>query len=435
MGDFGAREYELVLLGATGYTGKLCAEHITHHLPTDLKWAIAGRSSSKLSSLLQSLISSNPDRQAPGKFWMRGGTPRLSSQVKTGIEVTTLSDDDLPTLTKRTKLVLNTVGPYHLYSTPVVSACAQNGTHYLDVTGESPWVLEMIEKFHETARKNNAIIIPEIGIESAPSDMLAWALATLFREKLSVATKEIITSLHEIKSAPSGGTLATLLTILESYGLKGMARATKPWAMSPIPGPSPTKSNPLTTRLFGVRRVSGLGVLTTSVMGSTNAAIVQRSWGLLDQGRYYGPKFQYREYMTVQNALVGVFVHFAFVISAMALLLRPCRWLVKKFIYAPGEGPTKENTKKEAFEWRAVATADTTSQTPERAFGRFRYDGPIYYFTGLCLAEAAMVILRGEPTRGPLSGGVLTPATLGQPFIDRMKQSGIILEVTLLDDN
>ena len=68
MGDFGAREYELVLLGATGYTGKLCAEHITHHLPTDLKWAIAGRSSSKLSSLLQSLISSNPDRQAPGKF-------------------------------------------------------------------------------------------------------------------------------------------------------------------------------------------------------------------------------------------------------------------------------------------------------------------------------------------------------------------------------
>ena len=355
--------------------------------------------------------------------------------MKTDIEVTTLSDDDLRKLTKRTKVVLNTVGPYHLYSTPVVAACAQNGTHYLDVTGESPWVLEMIEQYHETARKNNAIIIPEIGVESAPSDMLAWALATLFREKLSVATKEVITSLHEVKGAPSGGTLATLLTILESYSPKGMARATKPWAMSPIPGPSSTKSTPITTRLFGVRRVSGLGVLTTSIMGSSNAAIVQRSWGLLEQGQYYGPKFQYREYMTVRNVFVGVFVHFALVLSAMALLLRPCRWLVKKSIYAQGEGPTEENRKKEAFEWRAVATADTTSQNTKRAFGRFRYDGPAYYLAGLLLAEAAMVILRGEQTMKPFSGGVLTPATLGQPFIDRMKQSGVILEVTLLDDN
>ena len=355
--------------------------------------------------------------------------------MKTGIEVTTLSDDELRKLTKRTKLILNTVGPYHLYSTPVVAACAQNGTHYLDVTGESPWVLEMIEQFHETARKNNAIIIPEIGVESAPSDMLAWALATLFREKLSVATKEIITSLHEMKSAPSGGTLATLLAVLESYGRKGVARATKPWAMSPIPGPTSTNSTPLTTRLFGVRRVSGLGVLTTSIMGATNAAIVQRSWGLLDQGRYYGPKFQYREYMTVRSALVGVFVHFALAISLMALLLRPCRWLFKKFVYAPGEGATGENTKGQAFEWRAIATADTTSQNPKRAFGRFRYDGPAYYLTGLLLAEAAMVILRGERTMEPFSGGVLTPATLGQPFIERLKQSGIILEATLLDDN
>lgn len=351
----------------------------------------------------------------------------------TDIEVSTLSSDDLHELTKKTKLLINTIGPYHLYSTPVVEACAHNGTHYLDVTGESPWVLEVIEKFHEIAKKNHAVIIPEIGIESAPSDMLAWSMASLFRQKLSTGTKEIIASLHEVRGAPSGGTIATILAIFESYGPKGMARATRPWAMSPIRGTKPT-ATPLVSKLLGVRRVPGLGVLTTSIAGATNVAVVQRSWGLLDRGRYYGPKFQYREYMTVRNAFVGVLMHFAFALGAMALLLRPCRWLTRKFVYAPGEGATKQNTMNDAFEWRAVATADEDSSSPRRAFGRFRYDGGGYYLTGLLLAEAAMVILRGERTVETLEGGVLTPATLGQPFVDRMQKAGIILETEFVND-
>ena len=316
----------------------------------------------------------------------------------------------------------------------MVEACANNGTHYLDVTGESPWVLEMIEKFHETAKKAHAIIIPEIGIESAPSDMLAWSLATLIRKNFSLGTKEIIASLHRIKGAPSGGTLATVLTIFESYGLKGLARASRPWAMSPIPGPKPTDPTSLATRLFGVRRVPGLGVLTTSIAGPTNTAIVQRSWGLFDEGRYYGSKFQYKEYLTVRNVFVGVLMHFAFAFGAVALLLRPCRWLVRKLIYAPGEGASKENTKKDSVEWRAIATADEDSPNPRRAFGKFRYDGGGYYLTGLLLAEAAMVILRGDRTIERLSGGVLTPATLGQPFVDRMQQAGIVLETELINE-
>lgn len=348
----------------------------------------------------------------------------------TDIELSTLSSIDLQKLTKKTTLLINTIGPYHLYSTPIVEACVNNGTHYLDVTGESPWVLEIIEKFHDRAKKTQAIIIPEIGIESAPSDMLAWSLTTLFREKLSTGTKEIIASLHELKGAPSGGTLATVLTIFESYGLRGLARATRPWALSPIPGAKPTDSTPLMTRLFGVHTVPGLGVLTTSIAGAANAAIVQRSWGLLD----YGPKFQYREYMTVRNAYVGIFVHFAFAAGAIALLLRPCRWLIRKLVYAPGEGATSENAKNDAFEWRAVATADEDSPNPKRAFGRFRYDGGAYYLTGLFLAEAAMVLLRDEGTAERLGGGVLTPATLGKAFIDRMQKAGIVLETELIEE-
>jgi len=108
------REYELVLLGATGYTGKYCAEHIATHLPTNLRWAVAGRNLSKLSAVVNEIKSLNPDRRAPG------------------IEVGTLSPEDVDALTKKTKVLISTVGPFHLYGTPVVKACARNGTHYID---------------------------------------------------------------------------------------------------------------------------------------------------------------------------------------------------------------------------------------------------------------------------------------------------------------
>ena len=109
------RQYEIVLLGASGYTGKLCAEHIVSQLPTNLKWAVAGRSAPKLQILVEQIRHLNRDRLEPE------------------ILTVELTDVELEALARRTKVLLNTVGPYHLYSTPVVEACAKNGTHYLDV--------------------------------------------------------------------------------------------------------------------------------------------------------------------------------------------------------------------------------------------------------------------------------------------------------------
>ena len=109
-----SREYEIILLGATGYTGAYCAEHIVKNLPTDLRWAVAGRSESKLSTLVDRIKSLNTNRLDPG------------------IEITSLSSEDLDTLVKKTKLLITTVGPFHKYGSPVVEACARNGTHYVD---------------------------------------------------------------------------------------------------------------------------------------------------------------------------------------------------------------------------------------------------------------------------------------------------------------
>ncbi|KAA6413668.1 MAG: Saccharopine dehydrogenase Homospermidine synthase [Lasallia pustulata] len=407
------REYELVLFGATGYTGKLCAEHIITHLPTDLRWAVAGRSASKLSAVLEELRHLNPNRLQPG------------------IETAALTTEDLTSLARKTRLLINTVGPYYLYSTPVVEACAKNGTHYLDVTGESPWVMEMINKYHDIAKANGAIIIPEIGIESAPSDLLVLSLVTEIREELSVATKEVITSFHELSSTPSGGTLLTALGILDHYSWKEVAKATMPWAMSPVPRPKSVRSTPFMSKLLGVRSVPDLGTLTTSITAGPNAAIVYRSWGLFDGGDFYGHNFEYHEYMRARNAFTGVALHFAIAIGMVALAIPPVRWLLKKLVTVPGQGASREAADKETLELRSVAAADQDGPNPKRALAKLRWEGGMYYLTGVFLAEAAIVILRDDRTKR-LGGGLLTPAMLGQPFIDRLRKAGLKLETQLV---
>ncbi|KAL8872441.1 MAG: hypothetical protein Q9174_001926 [Haloplaca sp. 1 TL-2023] len=417
--DLSARKYEFILLGATGYTGKLCAEHISTSLPTNLKWAVAGRSYERLSAVIEDLKSFNPNRAQPE------------------IEVTTLSLDDLRKLARKTRLILNTVGPYHLYSSPVIQACAENVTHYLDVTGETPWVHEMIQKYHEVAKANGAIIIPEIGLESSPSDLLTWSLTTLIKERLSVGTKEVVAAVHEVKSQPSGGTLATATGILNHYSLSEFITASAPWALSPLKGPKPSETVPLTTRLLGVRNVQHLGTLTTSIGAGPNVAIVQRTWGLLGGSEAYGPRFQYHEYMRVKNSLAGVIIHGAIGLMFMALIIPPVRWFVQYVahnIYAPGQGASKEMTAKESFELRAVAEADENVPSPRKAMGKFRYDGGIYYLTGIFLAEAAMVLLRDDNLIQNLEGGILTPAMLGQPFIDRLRSAGVTIESRIMPE-
>ncbi|KAL8656443.1 MAG: hypothetical protein Q9210_000236 [Variospora velana] len=412
-------KYDLILLGATGHTGKLCAEHIAKSLPTDLKWAVSGRSYERLSAVVEEIKLYNLDRVQPA------------------VEVATLSMEDLRSLAQKTRLVLNTIGPYFRYCSPVVQACAENGTHYLDVTGESPWVYEMIQKHHGTAKASGAIIIPQIGVESAPSDLLAWTLANLIKEKLSLSTKEVVASVHEMHTQLSGGSLATAVGLLDHYSLGELARASAPWALSPIPGPKSSAAVPLQTKLLGVRHQQDLGTLTTSVLSGPNVAVVQRTWGLLGGPKSYGPNFQYHEYMRVKNPLAGMIIHFAVALGSLALAIPPLRWLIQyaaHSFHAPGQGASRASSAEESYELRAVAEADDGSSNPRMAMAKFRFDGSLYYLTGLCLAEAAMIILKNDSLVKELGGGLLTPAMLGQPFIDRLRDAGIIFESRIMPE-
>jgi len=123
------------------------------------------------------------------------------ANLNEGIEIVNLNDEDLTCLAKKTKVMIATVGPYSLYGAHAFRACAENGTHYLDVTGEVPWVAEMIKKYEGVAKKTGAIMIPQIGLESAPADLITWMLVKMVREKFKVGTKEVVLSVHELKYA------------------------------------------------------------------------------------------------------------------------------------------------------------------------------------------------------------------------------------------
>lgn len=127
------REYDLILLGATGYTGKLTAQYVFKSLPLDLKWAIAGRNKQKIEEVANSLKPLHPSRPAVGRLWTPSFLPSLQCLILC-LEtlVMNLNEKELDALAKRTRLVISTVGPFQLYGSDTFAACAKNSTHYLD---------------------------------------------------------------------------------------------------------------------------------------------------------------------------------------------------------------------------------------------------------------------------------------------------------------
>lgn len=422
-----SRQYGLILLGATGYTGKRCAQHITKHLPTNLRWGVAGRSTSKLQNLVDELKGIHSDRAQPD------------------ILAINLQDEELIPLVKKCTVLLNCIGPYHLYSTPIVKACAENGTHYLDVTGETPWVKELIERYHETARSNHAILIPEIGIESAPSDLLAYLVASTLRKALNRSVSEATCAVYEVKGGGvSGGTLATALGLLDHYTFQEIRASSNPYVLSTQQqqqkqkqqSSQPQSSRSLLSRILGPFTHPDLGILTTSITAIPNEAIVYRSASLMPD--LYGSDFRYKEYLKVSNQLFGVLIHFGLILATLAISLKPVRSLIRRFVYEPGQGPSSESSANAILELRAVATADSShqylNQEAKKATARIRYQGGgPYDFTGVLLAEGGMVLLQNPDLVNKLGGGILTPACLGDKYVERLRGANVQVDAGMLN--
>lgn len=166
---------------------------------------------------------------------------------------------------------------------------------------------------------------------------------------------------------------------MDHITVEELSASKKPFGLSPIPAPKSKPSASWFTKLFGVRTVPPLGLLTSSIQASSDVPIVMRSWGVLGGSKFYGPKFFYEQYHRVNGYFQGIAMHLATTIGIILLLMRPLRWLLKKFVYAPGDGPTEQQTEGNRAEWRAIANADVANTNPPKAYGRAYFDGGLYY--------------------------------------------------------
>ena len=406
------RKYSLVLLGPTGFTGRFVAEHITQHFPTDLSWALAGRSHRKLHELAADLQKLNPDRSPPS------------------IEILELSPEQLQRLAQNTKVIINAIGPYSIHGSVVVEASALSGTHYLDFSTETAWIKDVIQKHEKTAKANKSIMIPAIGNSSSPSDLIAFLLTRQFFESYGYFPNQIRSSIKMKLNGMSGGSLASVVAVASRYGARNNFLPRADFLTSN----RSLESKPLFTRLFGYTSHPILGSLTTSLTAPGNEVIVHRSKSLRPD--LYSGNLSYQEFMPATGVFQAVLIHLATMVGIILLAFPPFRSLIDKLRpKESGSGPSREILQDETIDVDAVATGRDGQEHGE-VRARYQFGGPMYGHAALLAAEAAMVLLDHD-TGAKIEEekyGFLTPSYLGMAFVERLKKTGVILEVGVADN-
>jgi len=370
--------------------------------------ALAGRSAEKLDSLRSSL----PERA--------GQWPLLVADAN--------DPAALASLARRTTAVATTVGPYLTYGTPLVEACAENGTHYADLTGEVLFMRRTADKLHDVAAASGARIVHACGFDSIPSDLGVLLLHELAGDEPLTDTTLAVT---EVRGGLSGGTFASMKHTLEEVASDRDAGRilADPYALSPARElePDRAKAEWAPERdLRGVLHDGDLDAwLAPFVMAPSNTRVVRRSNALLDWS--YGREFRYREVMafrgpTAPLAAAGLTAGLAGFVGLMSLA--PTRSLLDRILPEPGEGPSEKTRTNGRF--RIEITSRTASGRKLRAIVAAQGD-PGYAATAVMLGQSVLALaLDGDEL--PKRAGVLTPATaIGRPLVDRLRTHGFTL--------
>lgn len=413
MASAGSRKFDLVLYGASGFVGRQTVVTIARHALRfpGLRWAVAGRSRIKLNAALAAAVDVVGD-----------------SAAEAGVVVADANDGPaLHTLAGAAQVVLSTAGPFALYGSALVNACVQQGTHYVDITGETPWVRGLINRHHEQARRDGTRIVPGCGFDSVPSDLGAWMLTREMQRRHHSACTEVKAS-FSMKGGFNGGTIASLLHNLQDgrdvqFRQPFLLNPAGTEALDPAPHADP----------FAPHHDADFDAwLGPFMMGPINTRVVRRSAALWaargDTG--YGEDFRYQEYMHFGRgpaaALRAAGVSTGAAIGQSALALAPMRKLLGLAMPAPGEGPSEKAMDGGHFLCRLVGR-DALGHVVR---GSISDQGdPGNRATTKMVCEAALALVHDLP-RLPDEGGVLTPATaFGNVLVARLRASGMHLEV------
>lgn len=393
------REFDVILLGATGFTGQLVAQYLMTHYGQqgDLRWAIAGRNQSKLQNVVDAV-------DEPGL---------------TTIVLDSHDSDAVAELAQRTRVVCTTVGPYSIHGSPLVAACAAHGTHYCDLAGEVHWIARMIETHHDRAVSSGARIVPCCGFDSVPSDIGVWFLQAAAQERFGMPCERIKFRLKAARGTASGGTVASLMQVIEAArGDRDIARSVRhPYSFNPPDMRSgPDRPEPV----WPAYDDDFESWTAPFVMGAINTKVVRRSNALL--AHQYGENFSYSEAVLTGGGLTGRLKAYAMASGLNALMLgaaiKPTRHLLKEFILPkPGDGPSR--TKRENGFFNIALRGTTSDGRTLRAVVTADKD-PGYGATCGMLGEAAVTLAKQDSDQG---GGFWTPASaLGTPYRHALEQ-------------
>ena len=407
------RPFDVIVFGATGFTGRLVAEYLQRsyganapHAGENLTWALAGRSLSKLAQV-RDLI------KAPAEL------PLLHADAQ--------DPAALLVLARQARVIITTVGPYQLYGEPLLQACVAAGTDYVDLCGEPNWMADMIARHHTAAQASGARIVFSCGFDSIPFDLGVLHLQTQARQRLGAPLQRVHGRVRMMKGGLSGGTAASLLATMQAAERDPRVAITmaNPFALTPgFVGPA----QPDDARAeFDANAMSWTGPF---VMAAINTKNVHRTNAL--RGHAYGRDFVYGERMLTGGGRGGE-LRARGLASSSALqnrLLRfgPTRALIRRFaLPKPGQGPSLNERESGCYElWFSGQAASgewlRTVVTGDR--------DPGYGSTCKLLSESALCLLHDVDTAAT-PGGLWTPAAaMGTALIRRLhERAGLHFEM------
>ena len=403
-------EYDLIIMGATGFTGKLVVEYLIENYGVEneeFTWAIAGRDKNKLETLRSSFkyIDSNSNK-----------IPRLV--------VDSHDTNSLDKMTSISRLVMSTVGPYLKFGEALVESCVKNGTHYCDLTGEVPFIRRSIDAFDIKAKKNNCRIVHSCGFDSVPSDIGVLLLQMDSLKRFDKPCDEVNLYVRSIRGGLSGGTIDSMISIFKYMGSNpGHRKLLKsPFSLNPRES---LKNNTWQPILKSVKWDDDIQRwLCPFIMAGFNSRIVMRTNAITDYR--YGIDFKYSEVSSYKKGLSGflkaVVMFIGLVLIQISLKVRPLLWFLRKFFLpSPGEGPSKEIRDNGFFKLDIIGSMDNIKKI------RFTVTGegdPGYSATAKMITESALSILLNQD-RIPKVSGVLTPAAgIGVVLAERLNDKG-----------
>jgi short subunit dehydrogenase-like uncharacterized protein len=385
------RTYDIVLFGATGFTGALTAEYLASHVPDGCRWALAGRSQGKLEAVRARLAALDARLEE---------LPLLIADVTDA--------DSLRHVAEQARVVITTVGPYVEFGEPLVAACAAAGTDYVDLTGETEFVDNMHLRYHDMAVASGARIVHACGFDSIPHDLGARFTVLQLPEDVPLR----LTGMLRAGGTISGGTVHSALAAIPR-----MRHAKRAAQERRAAEPRPHARRVTTSAKLPHRdKRSGYWLVP---LPTIDPLVVKRSAAALER---YGPDFDYSHYAAVKRLPVMVGGIAAVGAVAAAAHVRPLRNLLLS--RAPqGSGPDEEKRAKSWFTMRFIGEGGG-----RRVWTEVRGGDPGYGETSKMLAESAMCLAFDD--NPPTAGQVTTAVAMGEHLTERLEKAGITFTLT-----